>query len=100
MELSRAFGRMPSFGFDFKWPNLMQKVYKNEATKALVKMETPFDLYVEMMNLMAKFPGLNILKIDKENGLFISWEEMNEIWKEGFRSFKKIPTGAVRLLRK
>eukprot|EP00091_Calanus_sinicus_P007674 TRINITY_DN18859_c0_g1_i1.p2 TRINITY_DN18859_c0_g1~~TRINITY_DN18859_c0_g1_i1.p2 ORF type:complete len:101 (-),score=20.18 TRINITY_DN18859_c0_g1_i1:40-342(-) len=100
MQISRAFEKMPSFGFDFKWTNLMQKLYKNEATKALVKIETPFDIYVETMNLISKFPGLKILKIDKRNGLLISWEEMNEIWKAGFRSFKKIPTGAVRLLRK
>ena len=100
MEISRLFGKMPSFGFSFGMPNMLQKIYKNDVTQALVKMETPFDLYIEMVNLMSRIPGMNLLKIDKKTGLVITWEEINEIWKERLGSFKKLPKWTVKLLKR
>ena len=100
MDVAQVFSKLPSFGIGFAWTNLVQKTYKNEFTQAVVKAETPFDLYIELTNLLAKIPGMDLMKIDRTNGLLISWNEMNEIWLESFKSFKKFPTWAVQILKK
>ena len=102
MDLSSVFGRMPSVEWSsirFGWPNLMQMAYKNELTQALVKIETPFDFYIDMVKLLSKIPGMSLLKIDKKKGLVITWEEINEVWVEAFRSMRGLPAWSVNKLR-
>ena len=101
MDLSNVFSRMPSLGWPsvrFGMPNLMQMVYKNEVTQALVKIQTPFDFYIEMMNLLSRLPGMSLLKIDRKKGLVITWDEINEVWGEVLRNRRFIPAWSINKL--
>ena len=101
MDLSNVFSRMPSLGWPSMRvgiPNLMQMVYRNEVTQALVKIETPFDFYIEMMNLLSRLPGMTLLKVNRQEGLVITWDEINEVWGEGLKNIKFLPNWSINKL--
>eukprot|EP00092_Neocalanus_flemingeri_P011383 GFUD01012266.1.p1 GENE.GFUD01012266.1~~GFUD01012266.1.p1 ORF type:complete len:106 (-),score=13.90 GFUD01012266.1:238-555(-) len=103
MAISQMFSKLPSFGIGLPWnpwTSLVERAYNNEVTQVIVRADTPIDLYIEFINLLAKIPGMNILKIDRSNGHLITWNEMNEVLLNNFRSIKSFPTWAVQLLNR
>jgi len=100
IESFKLFSNLHSFGVSQIRRNILQKLYKTELSQALVKVETPFDLYIEMVNLVSRIPGMGGLNIDRNKGVVITWNEINQVWKEGVKTITKIPAWAVSILRK
>ena len=90
-----GFTKLPLFGVRQGWAKLVQRVYTNEVTQTIAKVKTPIDMYILIINLLAKFPGLDNFRINRNNGYIMTWDEMNEVWMEGLQNLKKIPTKLV-----
>ena len=100
MEVSKVFPNWPSFGFGKVWTKLVKNPKKSESPHSTPNIETPIDLYIEIVNFVAAFPGLDGLKIDRNKGYLMSWNEMNDIWAKSFKSVKKYPSWIGKVLRK
>jgi len=65
--------------------------------ETLTNAESPFDIMVDYTNFWGRVSGFEFLKIDKSDGIFITWTEMNGIWREMMEKMK-VSTGISSFL--
>ena len=99
MEISKMVMNIPYLGGIKASSQFLSRFNPTNLSYKVSKLETPFDIYIEMVNLMAKFPGMNILAIDRKEGLLITWDEINQLWLDGMRTWTKVPKYALEVLR-